>query len=153
MDFDHIFVQSDCSPLRRPKKIVHGAHPESRTSSLSRTKEQRGSRFPLSDCRSSRCEACLCPRINDREAEMFIIPTESRWSRTAVQSPWLFNVDLCIIGFAYLYTPGLVHTGLHCQHSAFAMYIVFYLKDQSCMVSFKALATPSVSVDACNGPH
>ena len=42
------------------------------------TKEQRGSRFLLSDCASSLCEARLCPRINDREAEIFITRTESR---------------------------------------------------------------------------
>ena len=47
-------------------KNVHGVHPESRTSSCSRTKEQRGSRFLLSDCPSSSCEGRLCSRINDR---------------------------------------------------------------------------------------
>ena len=101
------------------------------------TKEQRESRCLLSDCRNSLCEARLCTRINDTEAEIFITRTESRWSRTAVQSPGLFNADLSIIGFAYLGASGLVHTGLHCQHSAFAMYIVFYLKNLPCRVSFK----------------
>ena len=83
MHFDHMFVQSVCSPLRGPKKLSM-AHIQNQVRPVySRTKEQRGSRFLLSDCRNSLCEArlcaaCLCPRINDREAEIFITRTESR---------------------------------------------------------------------------
>ena len=78
MHFDHMFVQSVCSPLRGPKNCPWRISRIKYVQFFPETKEQRGSRFLLSDCASSLCEARLCPRINDREAEIFITRTESR---------------------------------------------------------------------------